>query len=100
MSYKVNKNHLEKLVEISKNSINDDFESIYAKWLEFLPEESLSNKSSSIVSTTQKSSLTISKYPKDRDTSKDESVPISQRMFTHPQGHLIGYTRAKMLGLV
>jgi len=40
------------------------------------------------------------KYPRDRDTSKDETIPISQRMFTHPEGHLIGYTRAKMLGLV
>lgn len=40
------------------------------------------------------------KYPRDRDTSKDESIPISQRMFTHPEGHLIGYTRAKMLELV
>ena len=46
------------------------------------------------------STPTVSKYPKDRDTSKDESIPISQRMFTHPEGHLIGYTRAKMLGLV
>lgn len=39
-------------------------------------------------------------YPTNRDTSKDETIPISKRMFTHPQGHLIGYTRAKMLGLI
>jgi hypothetical protein len=49
---------------------------------------------------TTPSTPTVSKYPKDRDTSKDESIPISQRMFTHPEGHLIGYTRAKMLGLI
>jgi hypothetical protein len=58
------------------------------------------DKADMLSSSTISSTPTVSKYPKDRDTSKDESIPISQRMFTHPEGHLIGYTRAKMLGLV
>jgi hypothetical protein len=40
-------------------------------------------------------------YDEDKDTSTDTSVPITKRRWTNPaNGKLVGYTRAKNLGLV
>jgi hypothetical protein len=40
-------------------------------------------------------------YDEDKDTSTDISVPITKRRWTNPaNGKLVGYTRAKNLGLV
>ena len=36
-----------------------------------------------------------------KDTSQDTSIPLTKRMWTNPaNGKLVGYTRAKNLGLV
>ena len=97
---KIKKSHLEVLIQISQEipkENNDWFESVYNKWIGYLSEQKVEHKEIPVNKPVISSQ---SKYPKDRDTSKDESIPISQRMFTHPEGHLIGYTRAKMLGLV
>jgi len=40
-------------------------------------------------------------YDEDKDTSTNTSVPITKRRWTNPaNGKLVGYTRAKNLGLV
>jgi hypothetical protein len=40
-------------------------------------------------------------YDEERDTSTDTSIPITKRRWTNPaNGKLVGYTRAKNLGLV
>ena len=36
-----------------------------------------------------------------KDTSQDTSIPLTKRMWTNPaNGKLVGYTRAKNLGLI
>jgi len=36
-----------------------------------------------------------------KDTSRDTSIPLTKRMWTNPaNGKLVGYTRAKNLGLI
>ena len=40
-------------------------------------------------------------FDEDRDTSNDTSIPITKRRWTNPANNkLVGYTRAKNLGLI
>ena len=44
---------------------------------------------------------TIEVIDEPKDTSQDTSIPLTKRMWTNPaNGKLVGYTRAKNLGLI